>query len=58
MEMARIEERMSLKHKNTSKWVRDNLKRGKHIDPVSRQDIFKELVLIPFTILSCFYDTL
>lgn len=39
MEMERISERISLKHKNTSKWVKENLKRGKNIDPNSRQDI-------------------
>lgn len=39
-EIDRIKERMSLKHKNTSKWIRDNMKRGKNIDPSSRQDIF------------------
>jgi len=42
-EMARIEERITLKHKNTSQWLRTNLKRGKNIDPVSRQAIEEQL---------------
>lgn len=39
MEHERITERMTLKHKNTSKWARETLQRGKNMDPESRRAI-------------------
>merc|ERR1719330_498844 len=36
-EMNRVKERMSLAHKNTSKWAKKQLRRSKHIDRDTRR---------------------
>merc|ERR1712157_428835 len=42
-EMERIKERMSLQHKNTSKWAKMQLRRGKNIDRKTRQALSAQL---------------
>ncbi|KAF9355937.1 hypothetical protein BGX34_010178 [Mortierella sp. NVP85] len=41
-EQKRAQERMTLKHKNTGKWAKEQLKHG-HFDPESRQAIMEQL---------------
>ena len=43
--LARIEERMSLRHKNTSKWARQALKRGAGLDATTRKAVQEQLRL-------------
>ncbi|CAG8523271.1 11690_t:CDS:2 [Funneliformis mosseae] len=42
LEATRAQERMTLRHKNTSKWAKQALKHGRH-DPESRQAIVEQL---------------
>jgi U3 small nucleolar RNA-associated protein 14 len=42
-EMERARERMSLAHKNTSKWAKRVLKRGKHVDLETRRALSEQL---------------
>ncbi|CAM9541141.1 unnamed protein product, partial [Phaeothamnion confervicola] len=41
----RAEERLTLRHKNTSKWVKKALRRGKQIDPSTRAAVSEQLQL-------------
>jgi U3 small nucleolar RNA-associated protein 14 len=43
MEMERMQERMTLAHKNTSKWARHVLKRGKNVDMDTRRALSAQL---------------
>ena len=42
---ARMEERMTLRHKNTSKWARSALKRGANLDSHTRKQVQEQLRL-------------
>jgi len=42
-EMERVKERMSLAHKNTSKWAKRILQRGKHADKETRRALSEQL---------------
>ena len=42
-EVARIQERMTLAHKNTSKWAKRVLKRGKNVDMETRRALSAQL---------------
>ena len=42
-EVARIQERMTLAHKNTSKWAKRILKRGKNVDVDTRRALSAQI---------------
>ena len=42
-EIARMKERMTLQHKNTSKWARQQLRRGKNIDADTRKALSAQI---------------
>jgi len=42
-EMERMKERMSLKHRNTSKWAKRVLRRGKHVDMDTRKALSEQV---------------
>jgi len=42
-EMERMKERMSLRHKNTSKWAKQQLRRGKNIDTDTRRALSAQI---------------
>lgn len=44
-ERARMQERMTLQHKNTSKWARQQLRRGKNTDTDSRRALSEQIAM-------------
>ncbi len=47
-EIARAKERMDLKHQNTSKWAKHQLRRGANADADSRKALQEQVLYIPF----------